>query len=52
MNISELINACITLMKYSLTNKATGADFDIDTPNGTVHFTYDFTINFNNQEDE
>ena len=32
-------------------NNGTGADLDIDSPNGIIHFTYDFTIDLNNQEE-
>ena len=40
----DVIQACIDLIKYSVLNGGTGADLDIDFPNGTLHFTYDFTI--------
>lgn len=40
----DVLRACIDLIEYSALNGATGADFDIETPGGKIHFTYDFTI--------
>ena len=52
MDKLEVIKACITLISYASSNKGTGADFDIDTPEGVIHFTYDFTAELKNQEDD
>ena len=43
MDKLEVIKACLTLISYVRLKDATGADFVIDTAEGTVHFTYDFT---------
>lgn len=52
MDKLEVIRACFCLVEYSAMNGGTGADFDIDTPEGTVHFTYDFTIYLKNEKEK
>lgn len=50
INSKEVIQACITLIGYCLSSEATGADFEIGTPKGTAHCSFDFIIDL--EEDD
>lgn len=53
INVNELdvIRACTDLMGYCLLHDGTGADFDIVTPKGIAHCSFDFSIDMKKEND-